>query len=73
MSNMRIICKMLARSAFAEVMRRACFVLTLPNESSYVKVIVLSYEFVKDAAVVVLRKDGENTDTFLYKVKEKSL
>jgi hypothetical protein len=64
---------MLAISEFAEVMRRACFVLTLPNDSRYVKLIILAYEFVRDTAVVVLRKDGENTDTFLYKVKEKSL
>jgi hypothetical protein len=56
-----------------EVIRHACIVLTLPNESWYVKLIVPSYQFVTDTAVLVLCKDGENTDTFLYKVKEKSL
>ena len=64
---------MLAISAFAEVIRRTCFVLTLPNERWYVKLIIIFYQFVRHTAVVVLRKDGENTDTFLYKVKEKSL
>jgi len=52
---------MLAISSFAEVTRRAWFVLTLPNESRYVKLIILSYQFVRDTSVVVLCKDGENT------------
>jgi len=39
---------MLAISAFAEVMGRAFFFLTLPNESRYVKLIILSYQFVRD-------------------------
>jgi hypothetical protein len=72
-SGLRCIMLAIGISSFAEVMRHACFVLTLPNESRYVKLIILSYESVKDTAVVVLCKDGENTDTFLYKVKEKSL